>query len=90
MLKINVNRLIKISMVVLATISIFNMSYAHGLVASNCSKEINKFCPNVSHGHGRVPDCLESHWKNLSNKCKEALDMRGSCGCHGHCPHMHD
>ena len=42
-----------------------------------CAGDIQKFCPNVEPGGGRLRGCIRHHWFSLSKDCKSALlDMR--------------
>ena len=42
-------------------------------VANGCKMEIEKYCSQVTPGHGRVLACLYAHGDKLSAKCEYAL-----------------
>jgi len=42
-------------------------------VANGCKMEIEKYCSQVTPGHGRVLACLYAHEDKLSAKCEYAL-----------------
>ena len=42
-------------------------------VANGCKVEIEKYCSQVTPGHGRVLACLYAHEDKLSAKCEYAL-----------------
>lgn len=76
MLRMLTTLLLQLFVIFSALVLTNNVSYAQGLVMSNCKAEIKKFCPHVQHGMGRVPACLEKHMDALSDKCKAALHQR--------------
>jgi hypothetical protein len=46
-------------------------------VKQACGADIQKFCPNIQPGAGRLRGCVRGHWMSLSKDCKSALlDMR--------------
>ena len=49
----------------------------NGPVASNCKKEIRRFCADKSHLRGEVRLCLEENKTNLSKSCRKALETTG-------------
>ena len=40
-------------------------------VQSKCGNDITRFCGDVRPGFGRVEDCLQDHFNDLSDSCKE-------------------
>jgi hypothetical protein len=48
-------------------------SGAGGAVADACHDDIQKLCPGVQPGEGRVKDCMKEHRRELSKECKQAL-----------------
>lgn len=51
-----------------------------GLVGSSCKQDIARYCAQVSHGAGMVPQCLLQHKSDLSGQCRQALAMKGPGG----------
>jgi hypothetical protein len=46
-------------------------------VKQACGADIQKLCPNIDPGGGRLRGCIRHHWGSLSKDCKTALlDMR--------------
>ena len=45
-----------------------------------CEGDIKQFCANINPGGGRIIQCLESHSKEVSEKCRETLEKRGQRG----------
>jgi hypothetical protein len=46
-------------------------------VRDTCGADIQKFCPNIEPGGGRLRGCVRGHWMSLSKDCKSALlEMR--------------
>ena len=39
-----------------------------------CKSDIQKFCPNVTPGEGRILMCLQSHIDQISPECRGAID----------------
>ena len=56
------------------------MGGGRGMVRTNCSAEIAKYCANVPHSMGAVPACLNKNKDKLSNTCKGALARKGPGG----------
>jgi hypothetical protein len=50
-------------------------SEAMGALGRFCGKDLDKFCSKVNLGGGRVADCLEHHWANVSPSCKRATTV---------------
>ena len=50
-------------------------SEALGALGRSCGKDLDKFCSRVNLGGGRVADCLEQHWANVSSSCKNATTV---------------
>ena len=48
-----------------------------GPVSTICAKEIAKYCAKAGHGNAQTRRCLESHRKQLSSACRQALDNTG-------------
>ena len=46
-------------------------------VANECDEDLDKYCSAVSPGEGRLLDCLEKKEKQLTKRCKEALEDVG-------------
>ena len=46
-------------------------------VANECDEYLDKYCSEVAPGEGRLLDCLEKHDKDVSGRCKEALQTVG-------------
>jgi len=42
-----------------------------------CSQDIEKFCPGVTPGQGRILNCLKSQVANLSAPCREKVELYG-------------
>jgi hypothetical protein len=42
-------------------------------VEGACAADVNKFCPNVTRGEGRVLVCMQAHDDQLSRGCQFAL-----------------
>lgn len=38
-----------------------------------CKADIEKLCPNVQPGEGRIKACMKEHRKELSKECKQDL-----------------
>ena len=47
-------------------------SEALGELGRSCGKDLDKFCSGLNLGGGRIADCLEQHWANVSPSCKSA------------------
>jgi hypothetical protein len=46
-------------------------------VKQACGADIQKYCPNIEPGGGRLRGCVRGHWRSLSKDCKSALlEMR--------------
>lgn len=41
------------------------------ILAAACRGDVEKFCPNIEPGEGRVHDCLRKNRKNLSDQCRK-------------------
>jgi hypothetical protein len=41
-----------------------------------CAPDVQKFCANVKAGRGRVQQCLEDHYQDLSQDCYHAVEAR--------------
>jgi hypothetical protein len=41
---------------------------------SVCKEDIQKFCPNVTPGEGRILMCLQSHIDQISPACRTAME----------------
>jgi outer membrane protein OmpA-like peptidoglycan-associated protein len=50
-------------------------SEALGALGRSCGHDIDKFCSKVNLGGGKVADCLEQHWANVSPSCKSATTV---------------
>jgi OmpA-OmpF porin, OOP family len=48
---------------------------ALGQLATSCGKDFDKFCKTATLGGGKIADCLEQHWANVSPGCKTANTM---------------
>lgn len=46
-------------------------------VANECGGDIEKYCADVPAGEGRLLDCLEKNDRNVSRRCKAALEDSG-------------
>jgi hypothetical protein len=46
-------------------------------VASECADDLEKHCESVEAGEGRLLKCLEDNQKDVSNRCKTALQATG-------------
>jgi cysteine rich repeat protein len=40
---------------------------------SACQADVQKLCPNVQPGGGRIVDCLAQHKDDVSTQCKQAI-----------------
>ncbi len=40
-----------------------------------CQDDVERFCPEVKPGKGRIFDCLHQHQANLSGECQEKLGL---------------
>jgi hypothetical protein len=49
------------------------LSYA----ANECDADLEKYCSEVEAGEGRLLACLEQHDKNVSGRCRQALQDVG-------------
>ena len=38
-----------------------------------CAADVQKLCPNVPQGSGRILDCLKQHQDQVSATCKQAV-----------------
>jgi hypothetical protein len=38
-----------------------------------CQDDVQKFCPSVGPGHGKIAKCLHQHHDDLSQACKDQL-----------------
>ena len=45
-----------------------------------CSGDVERFCPDVQAGGGRIVKCLREHTPELSQPCKDALARMGRGG----------
>lgn len=41
-----------------------------------CRQDVQHFCSDVQHGHGRIIQCLQQHSSELSEGCSQALQQR--------------
>jgi len=41
------------------------------ILAASCRTDVDKFCPNVDPGEGRIHECLRNHRKELSEACRK-------------------
>ncbi|MED5622268.1 cysteine rich repeat-containing protein [Ideonella sp. BN130291] len=46
---------------------------ADGTVAEACKGDVEKLCPGVQPGEGRVVACLKEHKKDVSKECKTEI-----------------
>ena len=54
-----------------------------GAVAAACRQDVEKLCPGVQPGEGRIAACLREKRKEISDPCKSALKAeRGKRGKH--------
>lgn len=54
---------------------------ARGELAAACRADVERLCPGVSPGGGRLARCLEEHAAQLSQPCQQAIaDRRGRGG----------
>jgi len=44
---------------------------ALGAFAQPCAQDAKKLCADVKEGQGRIAQCLEDHWAQLSPVCKK-------------------
>lgn len=53
------------------------IGYAEALnqLSRSCGKDFEKFCKTATLGGGKIADCLEQHWANVSPNCKTANTM---------------
>jgi hypothetical protein len=45
-------------------------------VTVQCAADVRKLCALVKPGEGRIQQCLEAHYQDLSHDCYQALDER--------------
>lgn len=45
---------------------------ALGHLATNCGKDIGKYCKTATLGGGKIAECLDRYWSNVSPTCKTA------------------
>jgi outer membrane protein OmpA-like peptidoglycan-associated protein len=50
-------------------------SEALGELGRSCGRDLDKFCSKENLGGGRIADCLEQHWANVSQSCKSATTV---------------
>ncbi len=48
-----------------------------GPVAAACQQDIEKLCPNTTHGRGEARACLEQNKSRVSAACATALESTG-------------
>jgi hypothetical protein len=41
-----------------------------------CAADVKQFCPNVKPGGGRILQCLEEHFKEVSDGCYQMLEKQ--------------
>src|SRR5262245_22276500 len=41
-----------------------------------CRTEVERVCPGVQPGEGRIRDCMRAHWLELSADCRARLEER--------------
>jgi cysteine rich repeat protein len=46
-------------------------------LANECDADLEKYCSSVPPGQGRLVDCLDKNSKNISKRCKQALEDVG-------------
>jgi len=46
---------------------------ADGAVAEACKGDVEKLCPGVQPGEGRIGACLKEHKKDVSRECKSEI-----------------
>jgi hypothetical protein len=46
---------------------------ADGAVAEACKADVEKLCPGIQPGEGRVVACLKEHKKDVSKGCKSEI-----------------
>jgi len=46
-------------------------------LANECDADLEKYCSSVTPGQGRLIDCLDKNSKNISKRCKQAVDDVG-------------
>ena len=46
---------------------------AAGAVAAACKADVEKLCPGVTPGDGKIKACMKEHRKELSTDCKKEL-----------------
>jgi len=44
---------------------------------NECDAGLEQYCSSVLPGQGRLIDCLDKNAKNISKRCKQALDDVG-------------
>lgn len=44
-----------------------------GAIAAACKADIEKLCPDVKPGDGKIKACIKEHRKELSSECKKEL-----------------
>jgi hypothetical protein len=53
-----------------AVAAFFTTAHAqHGAASAACKEDVQKLCPDVQPGEGRVLQCLKTHQKDVSPKC---------------------
>lgn len=56
-----------------STLSLSASAFAAAGVSGACQADIQKLCPTVRPGGGRIAACLKEHKKDVSDECKSDL-----------------
>lgn len=51
---------------------------ALGYVINECGDDIEKLCPSVEAGEGRIMACIDDNWSQVSARCTRAIGEVGS------------
>jgi len=43
-------------------------------LANECREDLKKFCSDIKPGEGRLLNCIDKNHKNLSGRCKQAIE----------------
>jgi hypothetical protein len=46
-------------------------------LANECDADLEQYCSSITPGQGRLIDCLDKNAKNISKRCKQALEDVG-------------